>query len=123
MIYEPVKTLCLQKRLSNLYIPIQSGNDRVLGLMNRRYNINETKEMLCELKALAPKDFKIGTSVIVGFPSETCDELQDTIDFCNSMNFDWIYCHGFSARPGTSAAKLPEQLSEEEVIDRVSLFR
>ncbi len=123
VIYEPVKTLCLQKRLSNLYIPIQSGNDRILGLMHRRYDIEETKQMLNELKAAAPKEFKIGTSVIVGFPSETADELQDTIDFCNDLNFDWIYCHGFSPRPGTPAADLPEQLSGEEVMERVNQFR
>lgn len=123
IIYEPLKTLCLQKRISNLYIPIQSGNDRILGLMHRRYDISETKRMLIELKKVAPKDFKIGTSVIVGFPSEDEDELQDTVDFCNSMNFDWIYCHGFSARPGTPAAELPDQLTENEVMKRVSVFK
>ena len=79
--------------------------------------------MLIELKKVAPKDFKIGTSVIVGFPSENEDELQDTVDFCNSMNFDWIYCHGFSARPGTPAAELPDQLTENEVMKRVSVFK
>lgn len=123
IIYEPVKTLCLQKRISNLYIPIQSGNDRVLGLMHRRYDIAETKRMLKELKEAAPKDFRIGTSVIVGFPSETEEELQDTIDFCNDMQFDWIYCHGFSPRPGTPAADLPDQLSEDDVTKRVVKFR
>jgi len=123
IIYEPVKKLCLQKRISNLYIPIQSGNDRVLGLMNRRYDIAETKRMLIELKEAAPKDFQIGTSVIVGFPSETEEELQDTVDFCNDMKFDWIYCHGFSSRPGTPAADLPEQYSEEEVMKRVNSFK
>ena len=123
VIYEPVKKLCLQKRISNLYIPIQSGNDRVLGLMHRRYDIAETKRMLLELKEAAPKDFRIGTSVIVGFPSETEEELRDTVDFCNDMKFDWIYCHGFSARPGTPAADLPGQFSDAEVKDRVQRFR
>ena len=91
--------------------------------MHRRYDIEETKRMLVELKEVAPKDFKIGTSVIVGFPSETEKELQDTVDFCNDMKFDWIYCHGFSARPGTPAAELPEQFSEGEVMKRVSRFK
>lgn len=123
VIYQPVMKLCQQKRLSNLYIPIQSGNYRILGLMNRRYDINETKQMLIDLKKAAPQGFKIGTSVIVGFPSETIEELKDTINFCNDLNFDWIYCHGFSARPGTPAANLPGQLTEEEVLARVGLFR
>ena len=123
VIFEPVKTLCRQKRLSNLYIPIQSGNDRVLGLMHRRYDVAETRRMLLELKEAAPKDFRIGTSVIVGFPSESEEEMRDTADFCNDMAFDWIFCHGFSPRPGTPAADLPDQLSEEEVTARVEEFR
>ena len=123
VIFEPVKTLCRQKRLSNLYIPIQSGNDRVLGLMHRRYDVAETRRMLLELKEAAPKDFRIGTSVIVGFPSESEEEMRDTADFCNDMAFDWIFCHGFSPRPGTPAADLPDQLSEEEVTARVERFR
>ena len=123
VIYKPVRKLCLQKRISNLYIPIQSGNNRVLGLMHRRYNIEETKRMLTDLKKAAPKGFRIGTSVIVGFPSETEEELKDTVDFCNDMKFDWIYCHGFSARPGTPAAELPDRLSDEEVMKRVADFR
>ncbi len=123
IIFEPVKTLCKQKRLSNLYIPIQSGNDRVLGLMHRRYDIEETKRMLLELKEAAPKDFRIGTSVIVGFPSESDEELKDTVDFCNLMAFDWIYCHGFSPRPGTPAADLPDQYTEDEVMQRVESFK
>ncbi|MBR7033264.1 MAG: radical SAM protein [Clostridia bacterium] len=123
VIFDPVKKLCQQKRLATLYIPIQSGNDRVLGLMHRRYDIEETKRMLLELKESAPKDFRIGTSVIVGFPSETEEELKDTIDICNLMKFDWIYCHGFSPRPGTPAADLPGQYTEEEVMEKVDRFR
>lgn len=123
VIYQPVRTLCLQKRLSSLYIPIQSGNERILGLMKRLYDIGKTKQMLIDLKEAVPQGFQIGTSVIVGFPSETVEETNDTIKFCNDLNFDWIYCHGFSARPGTLAATLPEQLTTEEVMARVALVK
>ena len=123
IIYEPLKTLCRQKRISNLYIPIQSGNDRILGLMHRRYDIEETGRMLRELREAAPKEFRIGTSVIVGFPSESEEEMRDTVDFCNDMAFDWIFCHGFSARPGTPAADLPDQFTAEAVTRRVGVFR
>ncbi|MCL2342546.1 MAG: tRNA (N6-isopentenyl adenosine(37)-C2)-methylthiotransferase MiaB, partial [Firmicutes bacterium] len=95
----------------------------ILGLMNRRCDIDETRQMLIDLKEAAPQGFKLGTSVIVGFPSEATEELEDTINLCNDLNFDWIYCHGFSARPGTLAATLPGQLSEEEVMERVRLFQ
>jgi tRNA A37 methylthiotransferase MiaB len=122
VIFEPVKALCTQKRLSSLYIPIQSGNDRILRLMHRRSDTNKTRRMLGEIRITAPRGFKLGTSVIVGFPSETIAELRDTIELCNDVGFDWIWCHGFSPRPGTPAAALPGQLSEEEVLERVSLF-
>jgi MiaB/RimO family radical SAM methylthiotransferase len=123
VIFDPVKELCAQKRISSLYIPIQSGNDRVLGLMHRRLDLNKTRQMLNDIRATGSPGFKLGTSVIVGFPSETTEEFRDTIKICNEVNFDWIWCHGFSSRPGTSATALPGQLSQEEILERVSLFK
>jgi tRNA A37 methylthiotransferase MiaB len=123
VIFEPVKDLCTQKRLSSLYIPIQSGNNRVLSLMHRRSDMNKNRQMLNDIRESAPRGFRLGTSVIVGFPSETTEELGETIKFCNDVNFDWIWCHGFSSRPGTPASTLPGQLSSEDVLERVSLFK
>jgi tRNA A37 methylthiotransferase MiaB len=123
VIFEPVKVLCTQKRLSSLYIPIQSANERILTLMHRRSDMKKNKQMFIGIREVAPTSFKLGTSVIVGFPSETAEEFQETIDFCNDVNFDWIWCHGFSSRPGTPAATLPGQLSEEEILERVNLFK
>jgi threonylcarbamoyladenosine tRNA methylthiotransferase MtaB len=123
IIFEPVKELCTQKRLSSLYIPIQSGNDRILGLMNRHTNMDKARQMLNKIREIAPRDFKLGTSVIVGFPSETMEEFRDTVNICNAVNFDWIWCHGFSSRPGTGASTLPGQLSIDDVFERVGLFK
>jgi tRNA A37 methylthiotransferase MiaB len=123
VIYEPVKELCTQNRLSSLYIPIQSGNDRILSLMHRRADMDKTRYMLNDIRETAIPGFKLGTSVIVGFPSETMEEFGDTIRVCNEVNFDWVWCHGFSPRPGTSAAALPDQLSPEAVQERVNLFK
>jgi tRNA-2-methylthio-N6-dimethylallyladenosine synthase len=75
--------------------------------------------MLSDIKAVAARGFKLGTSVIVGFPSETLAELEDTIKLCNEVNFDWVWCHGFSPRPGTAAFALPGQLPAEEILERV----
>jgi tRNA A37 methylthiotransferase MiaB len=122
VIFEPVKVLCTQKRLSSLYIPIQSGNDRILTLMHRRSDMKKNQQMFKDIRAVASPGFRLGTSVIVGFPSETQDEFEDTINICNEVNFDWIWCHGFSSRPGTPAATLPDQLSQEGILERVSLF-
>ncbi len=123
VIYEPVKELCAQRRLSSLYIPIQSGSERILSLMHRRADVHKTGQMLQDIRSTGPRGFKLGTSVIVGFPSETSKELADTVKFCNEVNFDWIWCHGFSSRPGTPAEDFPGQLSEAQVLERVSQFR
>jgi tRNA-2-methylthio-N6-dimethylallyladenosine synthase len=118
-----LKTLCQQRRISSLYLPIQSGNDRVLTLMHRRYDMAKNKHMLREIRQVAPPGFKLGTSVIVGFPSETEEEFQDTINLCNAVTFDWIWCHGFSSRPGTPAATMPDRYSEEQILERVNTFK
>jgi tRNA-2-methylthio-N6-dimethylallyladenosine synthase len=123
VIFEPVKDLCAQKRLSSLYIPIQSGNARILSLMRRRSDVTKTKQMLYEIKQTGSRGFKLGTSVIVGFPSETMEELRDTINICNEVAFDWIWCHGFSVRPGTLASTFSGQLSADDINERVNLFK
>lgn len=123
IIYESVMTLCTQSRVSSLYIPIQSANNRVLKLMNRNCDMDKVKEMLMNIQKTSPNRFLVGTSVIVGFPSETIEELNETINFCNQVNFDWVYCHSFSTRPDTCAASLPDQLSSEEILSRSLLFK
>ena len=66
---------------------------------------------------------RLGTSVIVGFPSETDEELGDTIRVCNAVGFDWVWCHGFSPGPGTPAASMPGQFSPQAVQARIGVFR
>jgi len=123
LIIEPVKRLCIEKKIASLYIPIQSGNRRILKLMGRDCDMDTVKQMLIVIKRLAPRGFNIGTSLIVGFPSETLDELNDSIQFCNEADFDWVWCHSFSARPETPAAALQGQISPEEILRRARLVR
>ena len=123
VMFEPALELCRQKRLSSLYIPIQSGSDRILDLMHRRSKTSKTRQMLREIKTMAPRGFKLGTSVIVGFPSESEEDFNETVQLCNDVGFDWVWCHGFSPRPGTPACDLPGQLSKEQVFERVDRFR
>jgi threonylcarbamoyladenosine tRNA methylthiotransferase MtaB len=119
--FNQLKMLCAKNKIRLLYIPIQSANPRILKLMRRNCNMDHVKDMLIELKSISPVE--IGTSIIAGFPSETEEELNDTIEFCEQVDFDWIYCHDFSARPGTVAAKLPGQFSPEEILERSRLVR
>ena len=114
--FEEMGMLCAGHKITSLYVPIQSGNPRILKLMGRGCNMDRVKDMLLSLKNV--DSLKIGTSIVVGFPSETREELNDTIEFCEGVGFDWIYCHSFSARPETVAAKLPGQLTPEEIVER-----
>jgi tRNA A37 methylthiotransferase MiaB len=115
--FNSIRNLAIQNKVYGLYVPIQSANKRVLSLMNRNCDINKVKQMLLEIKKI--KSIKIGTSLLIGFPSETIDELNDTIKFCSEVEFDWIVCHTFSARPNTLAASLTEQIPPDEIRRRV----
>ena len=115
LIFEPTKRLCAEKRVSSLYVPIQSGSRRILKLMGRDCDMDAVKRMLIDIKKSASSKFKMGTSLIVGFPSETVEELNETIAFCSQIEFDWVWCHSFSARPGTPAGILSGQIPADEI--------
>jgi threonylcarbamoyladenosine tRNA methylthiotransferase MtaB len=123
IIYEPVKQLCVEGKLSRLYVPIQSGNKRILKLMGRDCDLGAVKQMLLEIKRLAPPEFKLGTSLVVGFPSETIEELNDTLRFCDEADFDWIWCHSFSAKSETPAVLLAGQITADEILRRAQLVK
>jgi len=118
LIFEPVIKLCEQRKISRLYIPIQSASRRLLKLMGRDCDLGQVKQMLTEIKKVASSGFKMGTSIIAGFPSESIDELNETIQFCNDVGFDWVWCHSFSARPETPAAVLPGQIPTDQILRR-----
>lgn len=117
--YEQIKSLAQRKMTPSVYIPIQSAHPRILSLMRRSCDMGRVMNMLTELKKT--NSIKIGTSIIMGFPSETEEECQATIDFCRQVGFDWIHCHDFSARPQTEAASLPGQVPSQEIARRTRL--
>ncbi|HEY6873387.1 MAG TPA: radical SAM protein [Geobacteraceae bacterium] len=120
--FEPLKLLFEQKKMELFHSPIQSGNDRILKLMNRRTDMQAFKSMCRELKEIAPESI-LSSAVIVGFPSETREELQDSIDYCRDARFDSVACHMFSARPGAKAATMPDQIPHEELVARYKIFQ
>jgi len=119
-ISEAVIELGSKGRLARLYVPIQSGSSRILKLMKRGCDMDRVKDTLKTIKGAVPpgNHFWMGTSIIVGFPSETAEELQQTIDFCREVDFDWVWCHSFSARPETPAAGLNSQIEPDEILRR-----
>ena len=101
-------------RISHITTAIQHGNDRILGLMNRSYNIKDCKLAINALKIICP-NLKIRTQVIVGFPGETHSEFNDTLRLIDEINVDFFEVYGFSARIGTLAAEMPHQISQKTI--------
>lgn len=87
------------------HIPIQSGSNNILQLMNRGYTKEEILTTLKKIKSINPDAF-IGTDIIVGFPGETEKEFNETYEFLKNAPIDKIHVFRFSARPGTAAEKL-----------------
>ncbi|WP_181592593.1 radical SAM protein [Paenibacillus sp. YN15] len=116
-----VITLGQMNKLFNFYIPIQSGSQRILNRMRRGYDIEATKKLIQQIKNNC--SIRIGTSIIIGFPGETMDDLKLTIDMCKELGFNYVFTHSFSARSGTEAFHMPDQLSGEEILRRSRLFK
>ena len=97
----------------HFHIPLQSGSDKILGLMRRRYTTARFAERIAAVRALMPDAF-IGIDVIVGFPGETEDEFEDTISLIEDVRYDALFTFIFSPRAGTPAAKMDDPTPKEE---------
>lgn len=118
-----IKNLSTAGKLASLYVPIQSGSRRILKLMGRDCDIDLVGKQLIELKHNSGKKVRVGTSLVVGFPTETIEDLERTIQLCREINFDWVWCHSFSARARTGAAELGDQISPDEIQQRVKYVK
>ena len=107
-----------RKLANHLHLPVQSGSDRVLGLMRRGYTVLEFKDKLRRLKAVRP-DICISTDIIVGFPGETERDFQQTLDLVRDAGFDQSFSFIYSRRPGTPAASLPDDVTAETKHERL----
>lgn len=95
-----------------LHLPVQSGSDSVLRRMARGYTVEEYKTLFDRLKAKIP-NITFTTDLIVGFPGETDEEFQDTLNLVDYCQFDMAYSFMYSPREGTPAAKMENQISAE----------
>lgn len=91
------------KICNHFHVPIQSGSEHILKLMNRKYNIDEYKKKIEELRSIR-KDVNITTDLIVGFPEETDEDMLETINNLKSIGFSKIHTFPFSLRSGTKAS-------------------
>ncbi|MEX0824780.1 MAG: tRNA (N(6)-L-threonylcarbamoyladenosine(37)-C(2))-methylthiotransferase MtaB [Pirellulaceae bacterium] len=106
------------KVVPHLHVCLQSGSDSVLRRMRRRWGTRMFLDR-CRLLNEALDQPALTTDVIVGFPGETDDEFQQTLDTCRSAGFSKIHAFPFSARRGTPAAEMPNQLSKEAKSERM----
>ncbi|MGI8738824.1 MAG: tRNA (N6-isopentenyl adenosine(37)-C2)-methylthiotransferase MiaB [Gammaproteobacteria bacterium] len=93
--------------VNHLHLPVQSGSDRILALMKRGHTALEYKAKIRKLRAIRP-GISISSDFIVGFPGETDDDFEATMQLIEDVGFDQSYSFIFSARPGTPAAALPD---------------
>jgi tRNA-2-methylthio-N6-dimethylallyladenosine synthase len=100
----------IDKLASHLHLPVQSGSDRVLAAMKRGYTTLEYKSIVRKLRARRP-DLVLTSDFIVGFPGETDDDFERTLRLVADVRFDGAFSFAYSARPGTPAAELPDQVA------------
>ena len=101
-----------------IHLPLQSGSDTILKKMNRRYTTKEYKQLFSELKNKIP-NVSITTDIIVGFPNETEEDFQKTLDIYNELKYDLAYTFIYSPREGTPAALMEDNISKEEKEERL----
>ena len=101
----------------HLHSPLQSGSNKILKLMNRRYNKEEFKNMITKIKEIP--NISLTTDLIVGFPNETEEDFKETLDTLNEIKFTKIHTFPYSRRNGTPAAAMENQVPPEVKKDRV----
>ncbi len=104
--------------VSHLHIPLQAGSDTVLQAMNRKYLTNYFENKVKKIREIRP-DISLTTDVIVGFPGETEEEFQETLDFVSKIKFTKVHVFPYSRRKGTKADIMPNQIPENIKKERV----
>lgn len=107
-----------KKVCDHLHIPLQAGSDEILKKMNRKYDLKYYEEKIKKIRMIRP-DISITTDIIVGFPYETDELFNETLEFSRKMNFSKIHVFPYSIRLGTSAANMPNQVEESIKKERV----
>jgi tRNA-2-methylthio-N6-dimethylallyladenosine synthase len=105
-----------------LHLPVQSGSDRILMAMKRNHTALEYKQRIRKLRAVRP-DISLSTDFIVGFPGETERDFEDTLRLIEDVGFDQCFSFIYSRRPGTPAAALPDDVSDEVKSARLSTLQ
>lgn len=108
--------------VSHVHLPVQSGSDRILKLMRRRYTAEKYLMLIDKLKKVRP-DMRFSSDFIIGFPGETRQDFKDTMNIINAVKFDESYSFIYSARPDTPAANMQDDVSQEEKKERLEILQ
>ncbi len=106
-----------EKICRHLHLPLQSGSSRILKAMNRRYTKEQYLDLVDKIRAAVP-DISLTTDIIVGFPGETEEDFEETMDVVRRVEFDSAFTFLYSRRTGTPAAVMEEQVPEETMKNR-----
>jgi tRNA-2-methylthio-N6-dimethylallyladenosine synthase len=108
----------LEKLCGHIHLPVQSGSDRILKRMNRKYTRKEYLLKVNRLRQICP-DIAISSDIIVGFPGETDADFQKTLEIIRQAEFDNIFAFSYSDRPSAPAAELSGKISEKQKNERL----
>ncbi len=108
--------------VSHLHLPVQSGSDRILVQMKRGHTALEYKSQIRKLKKARP-DICMSSDFIIGFPGETQDDFDATMKLITDVDFDLSFSFIYSARPGTPAADLPDDVTDETKKERLQILQ
>ena len=103
-----------KKICKHLHLPLQSGSSRILKLMNRRYDKEHYLELVDKIRAAVP-DIALTTDIIVGFPGETEEDFEETMDVVRKVRYDSAFTFIYSKRTGTPAAVMDDQISDDVI--------
>ena len=98
--------------VSHLHLPVQSGSDQILADMKRGYNREDYLDIMRKMKVVRP-GISLSSDFIIGFPGETNEQFEETMSLIEEVGFDFSYSFIYSARPGTPAAELPDEVTDE----------
>jgi len=107
------------RMMGHVHLPLQSGSDRILKKMGRIYSFGHYLSLVEKLRRVR-NDVSLTTDLIVGFPTETEEDYQMTLDTVETIGFDSAFMFRYSAREGTAAARMIDDVPEEEKIDRLN---
>lgn len=104
------------RKVSRIVLPIESGSNRILGLMNRGYEIEKVKNCILDFQKTIP-DLRLETHIIVGFPGETEEDFQESLELVKEIRFSKVVVFKYEDRPNTRASVFPDKVPKE-IIDR-----